>query len=88
MQIRYFEWDEKNSGHIWEHHVETEEAEQACKQCPFLLRGRHGSYLVHGRTLAGRYLFVVVRYQGNGLVRVITARDMDMTEKKLYQEHR
>ncbi|HEY0072809.1 MAG TPA: hypothetical protein VGB77_01820 [Abditibacteriaceae bacterium] len=43
-----------------------------------------GSYLVYGRTLAGRYLVVALFPKGRGVVNVATARDMTAAERKLY----
>ena len=38
-----------------------------------------------GVTDDGRYLFVVFRRKPRGVVRVITARDMEPKEKRLYR---
>ena len=88
MRITDFEWDEENIDHIARHRVEYEEVEEACYNRPFILRGRGGLHLIHGRTDNGRYLFVVVRYRGKETARVITARDMTDAEKRLCRERR
>ena len=42
--------------------------------------------LAYGKTYDGRYLFVVLRRKPKGIVRVITARNMEENEKKLYRK--
>jgi hypothetical protein len=58
-QIPGFEWDSRNEGHIAEHGVEPEEAEEVFFDAPFHRRGRNGYYYAYGQTDAGRYLFIV-----------------------------
>jgi len=47
-------------------------------------RGREGLYKVFSRTVAGRYILVVLAYLGRGNWRVVTARDMTDKERRLY----
>ncbi len=44
-----------------------------------------GSYLVYGRTEAGRYLVVALFPKGKGRVNVATARDMTDAERQRYE---
>ena len=88
MRITDFEWDEDNIEHIARHGVSPEEVEEACYSKPFVLKGRQGTHLIYSQTDDGRYLLVVARYQGQGLIRAITARDMTDSEKKLCRERR
>ena len=88
MRISDFEWDEQNIEHISRHGVSPEEVEEACYDKPYILKGRQGSYLIYSQSDDGRYLLIVARYRGNGLIRTITARDMTDTEKKLCKERR
>lgn len=88
MRINSFEWDEANISHIAEHGVTPEEVEEACDNRPFILRGRGGLYLVYSQTDAGRFLLVVTRYKGRGIVQVITARDMTERERKFCKDRR
>ena len=88
MRIVDFEWDESNIEHIARHGVNPEEVEEACANKPFVMRGRQGSYLIYSRTDDGRYLLVVGRYKGQGVIRVITARDMTHAEQRLCRERR
>ena len=88
MKIREFEWDEQNIDHTACHGVSPEEVEEACNNRPFVLKGRKGLYLVYSQTRNGRYLLIVTRYLGQGILRVITARNMTETEKKLCKQRR
>jgi uncharacterized DUF497 family protein len=45
----------------------------------------HKRYIALGETLDGRLAFVVFRWLSGGLVRVITARDMDANERRLFR---
>jgi uncharacterized DUF497 family protein len=85
LYIQSYEWDAKNTEHIAEHGVTPEEAEEACFNNPLILRAREGKYYVLGTTDSGRYLTVIIRPKFRGLVRVITARDMDTSERHRYQ---
>lgn len=44
-----------------------------------------GTYVALGRTFAGRYLMVAFRPRGRGVANILTARDMDHRERKLYR---
>ncbi|WP_206811119.1 BrnT family toxin [Paradesulfitobacterium ferrireducens] len=65
------------------HNVTTDEAEEAFLDA-LLRKGRDGRLLVYGVTDPGRYLFVVAALKQDGVVRVITARDMSNSEKRYY----
>ena len=88
MRIQDFEWDEENIEHIADHGVSPEEVEEACYNKPYVLKGRRGAYLIYSQTSDGRYLLTVGRYKGQGIIRVITARDMSDAERRLCRERR
>jgi len=48
-------------------------------------RGREGLYKLFSRTEAGRYLLVVLADRGRGVFRIVTAREMTESEKRLYE---
>jgi len=48
-------------------------------------RTRQKLYLALGETLDGRLAFVVFRRLSGGFIRVITARDMDDSERRLFR---
>lgn len=75
--------------HIWSRHrVTFQEVEFAVYQSGLVLRGRSENvYNVFGRSENGRYLTVIVRNLGDGVARLITARDMSWTERRRYERH-
>ncbi|MCS6936936.1 MAG: BrnT family toxin [Candidatus Bipolaricaulota bacterium] len=88
MKIHELEWDDINSAHIAEHQVKPREVEELIfEDAPHYRRGRSRTlYQVYGQTAAGRYLFVVLRYLGQHRGRVITARPMTRSERRLYRQ--
>ncbi len=88
LYISEFDWDEANEGHIRErHHVAAEEVEQ-CFSNPHKITQKPKSedrYYLFGRTDGGRYLFIVFQYKGFGIIRPISARDMDKDERRFYE---
>lgn len=68
------------------HGLEPEEVEEAFFNPPHKVRrSQSGKLLLYGRSLAGRYLFVVFVAEGRH-VRVISARDMTDAERRLFRE--
>ena len=84
MRIQEFFWNVDNIHHIARHGIAPPEVEEACYLRSVVLKGRQNRYYILGRTEAGRYLFVVLAYHGEGRVRVITARDMTPAERKRF----
>ena len=85
-----FEWDDGNDTKNWaKHGVGREECEQVFFHQPLLLLpdDAHSQteprYYLLGRTDAGRKLFVVFTPRRD-LVRVISARDMNRSERVRY----
>lgn len=85
-QITELEWLADRIEHIQaKHRVKPKEVEEACFSQPLILRGRGKRvYQILSQTPEGRYLFIVVRFLGQGKARVITARDMEQTERQRY----
>jgi uncharacterized DUF497 family protein len=86
-----FQWDEGNSEKNWlTHKVSRGEAEQMFFNRPLVVReGEKRSeqaprYYALGQTDAGRRLFIVFIIRDN-LVRVISARDMNRRERRVYE---
>ena len=87
MEIREFEWDERNIEHIARHGVSPDEVEDvAFDDDPWIKRGRKGTRYMLGYSVAGRYLFTVYTLKNKGIAKVITSMDMDNKTKKLYQK--
>lgn len=79
---------EDREEHIARHGVEVHEAEEVALGEHLALRSRDGHYLLIGQTDAGRYLTVVVGPRGGGVYGLVTARDADRAERRLYQRRR
>jgi uncharacterized protein len=82
-----------NAQKNWERHgVTPEEAEAMFFQEPLIVRGdaRHGKgekrYYALGQTNSGRLLFAAFTIRRD-LVRVISCRDMNRNEAKVYRVH-
>ena len=87
-----FQWDEGNLDKNWYHHQVTNgECEEVFFNTPLVIAPdiRHSQkeqrYYALGRTDADRWLFVVFTIRGD-LIRVISARDMNMREMRKYAE--
>jgi uncharacterized DUF497 family protein len=80
-----FEWDDDNIFHIERHEFTPEEVEEVFAGDHKVRRTRQKRYIALGETLAGRLTFIVFRRLSRGLVRVITARDMDPSERRLFR---
>jgi uncharacterized DUF497 family protein len=76
------------------HGVSTTEAEEALRCEPVvrrIARGKvHGEnvYSAMGHIDNGRYLIVFFIMKKHGIILPISARDMDASERKYYEEHR
>lgn len=83
-RITLFDWDDGNLEHIAEHGVESGEVEEIFRGRLYVRRVRE-RHIVLGASATGRRLFtVVVRLPGR-VLRVITARDMSDTERRLFE---
>jgi uncharacterized DUF497 family protein len=87
-----FEWDEGNLLKNWEkHRVSASECEQVFFNRPLVAGPAEGHssaedrYYALGVTDGGRRLFIVFTIRGNR-VRIISARDMNRKERKVFDE--
>ncbi|MFZ3138023.1 MAG: BrnT family toxin [Thermodesulfovibrionales bacterium] len=87
-----FEWDEGNIKKDWERHrVSHIECEEIFFNRPIIVKKdephstSEDRYFVLGKTDAGRLLFIVFTLRGNK-IRIISARDMNRKERKIYEE--
>jgi uncharacterized DUF497 family protein len=83
--ISGFEWDDDNIFHVDRHEFTPEEVEEVFAGDHKVRRTRQKRYIALGETLDGRLAFVVFRRLAAGLVRVITARDMEANERRLFR---
>ncbi len=85
MEIRSFKWDEDVINHLANHDVTPDEVEEvAFDNFPYIRKGRQGRRYLYGKTIGGKYLFIVYNLTSGGSAQVITARNMDEKERKLY----
>ena len=89
-QCTGFQWDAGNADKNWERHQVTQgEAEQVFFRHPLLVLGdaKHSAseerFFALGATAAERRLFLVFTLRGK-LIRVISARDMNGQERRIY----
>ena len=87
-----FDWDEANEGHIWERHgVSVREAEDAVLDPRAVFTGAPRSVEARssliGQTEQGRVLRIFYTLRSR-LTRVVTARDANEWERKLYRKRR
>jgi uncharacterized DUF497 family protein len=83
--ISGFDWDDDNILHIAKHQFSPEEVEEVFASGHKVRRARQKLYIALGETLDGRLSLVVFRRIGKGMIRVITARDMDDAERRLFR---
>ena len=85
VAISGFEWDEHNISHIDTHQYSPEEVEEVFVGSYKIRRTRDNLYVALGETLDGRLAFVVFRRKRAGVIRIITARDMEDKERRLFR---
>lgn len=85
MVISAFDWNDDNIEHIQRHDFTPEEVEEVFAGEYRVRRTRRSRYIALGETLDGRLAFVVFHRLPKGAVRVITARDMEANEKRLFR---
>ncbi len=88
-----FEWDKGNIDKNWiKHGVSPSECEQMFFNQPLVIADddthsdRESRWYALGKTDASRLLFLVFTLRKN-CVRIISARDMSLRERKIYQQH-
>jgi uncharacterized protein len=87
LRIRQVICDERHAEHIARHEVTCEEvADVLLSHRKLVTRGgQQNRYLVLGVTEPGRHLFVVIEDLSGGTVVVVTARDMDDSERRRWR---
>jgi len=64
MKISQITWDEESIYHIAKHGISPREVEEAVFEGnPLRLKSREGKYIVLSRTLAKRYLTIVIAFK-------------------------
>lgn len=76
----FFIWDDGNIGHLLEHGIRPEEAEQVFFNryviTPNKKKHGLGRYRIDGRTDGGRYIRLIFEGFGGNIARVITGWDI------------
>lgn len=85
MVISGFDWDDHNVLHIERHQFSPDEVEEFFAGDYKVRRTRQSLYIALGETLDGRLAFVVFRRLPGRVIRVVTARDMDSSERRLFR---
>ena len=85
MVISAFDWDDENILHIERHQFSPEEIEEVFSGSYKVRRTRQRLYIALGETFDGRLAFVVFRRLSKGVIRVVTARDMEDGERRLFR---
>jgi len=88
-----FQWDEGNIDKSWiKHKVSPAECEQIFFIQPLIVGAdeKHSQkeerYFVLGKTDTGRFIFMVCTIRKK-LIRIISARDMNRKERKIYESY-
>ena len=91
MRIKGFMWLEQYVDKlVWKHHLTPEEVEGVFTSNPrfrFVEKGNvagENMYAAMGQSDEGRYLIVFFIHKLDGRALIISARDMDDSEKRLY----
>ena len=71
--------------HIERHEFSPDEVEEVFAGDYKVRRTCQKLYIALGETFDGRLAFVVFRRIGSGIVRVVTARDMEDKERRLFR---
>ena len=85
--ISGFDWDDDDIAHIARHEFSPEEVEEVFVGNCKIRRAREQLYIALGEILDGRLAFVVFRRLGGGVIRVVTARDMEDRERRMFRRN-
>lgn len=88
LKIKNFKWDAWNIEHIARHGVQPGEVEEVFFNQPLFRKSRGGAYIALGPTDDGRLLAVIYAVRPGSEIYVVTARDMDSKERRLYRRER
>lgn len=86
MIVHEIDWDQASIQHIARHGVDPKEVEDVCfGPLPLIMKTKHNRYFALGQTESGRYLTIILEYIGRHRIKIITARSMSMSERRLYR---
>lgn len=87
LWIEDVEWDNSNESKLFSKGIAYDEANELLyeEEHPNHVIRHDIGLLVYGRTVAGRYLVVVVEYIGRGIYRPVTGWQMSQREMRTYR---
>lgn len=89
MRVRDVRWSQWNIDHIAGHGVDQHEVEEVVyDRSHHAVRVAEKRYLVIGPTPGGRHSGITLEREGQGAYFVVTARDAELKERRLYERHR
>ncbi|HUW65606.1 MAG TPA: BrnT family toxin [Spirochaetia bacterium] len=89
MRVIGFEWDSGNAGHILARHgLMPDEVEEVFLGIPLIRNLGEDRLAAYGQDGNGRYLTVVCIRKDAGVVRVVTARDMNQWERRYHRREK
>jgi len=93
LKIQGFIWQEKIVDKLkWKHNITTDEVEEVFQSKPKFIKKEKGKvegedlYNALGRTESGRYLAVFFIYKSSKESLIVTARDMNIKERRYYEK--
>lgn len=85
--MREIRWTDDSEDHIARHDVSPAEVEEVVYMRPRLIDpGRNDTELVFGRTVAGRYVLVVLAEAEDGRSTIVTAREMTDSDRRRFHQ--
>ena len=84
VRVAAIDWTDASIEHIARHGVDPDEVDEVVFGPRYATRSRNNTYRLVGRTLAGRYLTVILAPRGGGLFYVVTARDANPGERRAF----
>lgn len=87
-EITDFDWDEFNIKKVWAHGVIPEDAEEVLYNDPLVRRTHSRRFIALGQTDEGRYLIVIYELKKPTVVRIISAWNAKLNQRRKYQKEK
>jgi len=86
MRIDELIFNQINIEHIARHNVSPEEVKEVFDGKTLFLKAKYNRIMAIGQSSNGRYLAIILEKVENNRYFVVTARDADRKERKMYKE--
>jgi len=86
MRIDELIFNQINIEHIARHNVSPEEVKEVFDEKTLFLKAKYDRIMVIGHSWNGRYLAIILEKVEDNRYFVVTARDADRKERKMYKE--